>query len=417
MSAGAVRGAVFVVFAMATSFAISLAGSSLKNTVQVLFLPIADGFDVGRGTLAIATSLFALVAGVASPFVGHLADRWGAVPVLVVGAGLAGAVLVLCAAADDLWFFVVVYGGLGAVAFTMLANVPLGVLATQLFAGRHAGLSYAVLINGAAVGFIVLVPLWTFLDISLTWNEIMLWVALVFLLVLLPLTALLWRLTRRGAPPPAARERTSLLDGLRTTARNPRARNLIIAFGACGVTMAFLEVHLFPHMHDHGVSPAVGSVSVSVLGIVEIIGGLVAGRLCDRGRVRTVLVGAYLVRAAAMTLSPFFASSAAVIVFGAAFGASFLATIVATTVWLTRVVPAGSAGAAIGVLWTLHMVAFALTSQVGAMLADVQGHYLSTIVFGAAIAVGSAVLVGLQPDPGGPPVVREDRSETLVSAD
>ncbi|MET1074926.1 MAG: hypothetical protein ABWY11_19920, partial [Umezawaea sp.] len=78
-----------------------MAGSSLKSTVQVLFLPIADGLDVNRGTLAIATTLFAVVTALVSSAVGHLAERIGAVPVLAIGAATTGGVLILCAYATD----------------------------------------------------------------------------------------------------------------------------------------------------------------------------------------------------------------------------------------------------------------------------------------------------------------------------
>src|SRR5688572_12419784 len=127
----------FAVFATTVSFVISMAGSSMKSTVQVLFLPIADDFDVSRGALAVGTTLFAVVTALASSAVGHLADRIGAVPVLAIGAGITGVVLVVCAVATDIRVFVPTYGVLGAIGCTMLSFVPLGVLADQLFQGRN----------------------------------------------------------------------------------------------------------------------------------------------------------------------------------------------------------------------------------------------------------------------------------------
>lgn len=387
-----------VLFATAAGFVISLAGSSLKSTVQVLFLPIADGFEVNRGTLAIATTVFAVVNAVASAVVGHLADRVGAVPVLVAGTALTGGVLVLCASATDIWLFVAGYGVFGAIGFTMLSFVPLGVLADQLFGGRNTGLVYAVLTNGAAVGFILLVPLWTYLGGSLSWNQILFGAGLVFLVVLLPLSLFLLRFSTRPSEPPGSR-RGTLAEGVRATLRDRRAVALILAFFACGGTMAFIDVHLFPHLHDHGVPAAVGSASVVVLGVLEIVGGLVTGRLCDLGRIRGTLACAYLLRGGAMVLLFFFSSETMVILFGAAFGASYLATVIATTVWLTRIMPRGQRGTAIGLLWTVHMIATAISSQGGAMLADVQHSYGVLILVSTLLTVGAAVLVAVQPEP------------------
>jgi predicted MFS family arabinose efflux permease len=386
-----------VVFATSVAFLISLAGSSLKSTVQVLFLPIADSFEVNRGTLAIATSLFAVVTALASSGVGHLADRIGAVPVLAMGAAVTGAVLVLCAMANEIWMFVAGYGVLGAIGVTMLSFVPLGVLADQLFHGRNSGLLYAVLTNGAAVGFIALVPLWAYLNTSLSWNQIMASLGAIFLLVLLPLSLVLVRFSARHDG--RTRASASLRDAIHVMTKTRSIGALLIAFFGCGTTMAFIDVHLFPYMHDHGVPSTVGSLSVAVLGALEIAGSLVAGRLCDLGKTRAVLVVAYLLRAGSMVLLYFFPSHLVVILFGAAFGASYLATVIATTIWITRIMPAGTRGAAIGLFWGVHMVAVAISSQVGAILADVQQSYALTILASVVLTTVGAALVGIQPDP------------------
>ncbi|HEX6498921.1 MAG TPA: MFS transporter [Micromonosporaceae bacterium] len=391
-------GTAFAIFAATASFLISLAGSSLKSTVQVFFLDIAGGFEVSRGSLAIATTLFAVFTAVSSSVVGHLADRIGAIPVLAVGTALNGLVLLLSATTSHLWIFIVSYGVVGAVAVTMLSYVPLGVLADQLFRGRNSGLVYAVLTNGAAVGFMVLVPLWAHLDHTTSWNQVLFVLGLIFLVVLLPLSLVLVRLSTRQAPAerPA---RVSLWQATATTFRHPQIRALVLAFIGCGTTMAFIDVHLFPYLHDHGISSSTGASAVAVLGALEIIGSLVVGRLCDLGWIRASLAGAYAMRAAAMVMLLFVANPATVIAFGAVFGASYLATVVATTMWVSRVLPPEVRGTALGVLWAVHMLSVAVTSQLGAMLADIEHSYTPTIVASAALTAAAVVLVAVQPAP------------------
>ncbi|WP_320067223.1 MFS transporter [Micromonospora sp. RTGN7] len=391
-------GTAFATFAAVASFLISLAGSSLKSTVQVYFLNIADGFDVSRGSLAIATTLFAVITAVTSSVIGHLADRIGAIPVLAIGTALNGIVLLLSAMATELWMFVLTYGVVGAVAVTMLSFVPLGVLADQLFQGRNSGLFYALLTNGAAVGFMVLVPLWTYLDDTMSWNQVLFAIGVVFLVVLLPLSLALVRLSISRQPARVA-PRVSFWSATATTFRHPQMRALVLAFIGCGTTMAFIDVHFFPHLHDHGISDSVGASAVAVLGALEIIGALAAGRLCDLGWTRATLIGAYAMRATAMVMLLFVNSPATVIAFGAVFGASYLATVVATTVWATRVLPPGVRGTALGVLWAVHMLAVAATSQVGAILADLQHSYTVTIGASAVLTAAAVVLVAVQPSP------------------
>ncbi|NLU80668.1 MFS transporter [Micromonospora sp. HNM0581] len=398
MTGNAKVGMAFVIFAAGVSFLISLAGSSLKSTVQVFFLSIADSFDVSRGSLAIATTLFAVVSAVTSSVIGHLADRIGAIPVLAIGAALNGVVLLISATATELWMFVLAYGVVGAVAVTMLSFVPLGVLAGQLFQGRNSGLFYALLTNGAAVGFMVLVPLWAHLDNTMSWNQVLFAIGVVFLVVLLPLSLVLVRLST-GRKSAETVPRVSLWSATATTFRHPQIRALVLAFVGCGSTMAFIDVHLFPHLHDHGISDSVGASAVAVLGALEIVGALAAGRLCDLGWTRATLVGAYAMRATAMVMLLFVGSPVTVIAFGAVFGVSYLATVVATTVWVNRTLPPGMRGTALGVLWAVHMLSVAATSQIGAVLADLQHSYTITIVASAVLTAAAVVLVAVQPSP------------------
>ncbi|MBY8852485.1 MFS transporter, partial [Saccharothrix sp. MB29] len=275
---------------------ITWAGAPFTPPGPVLSLPCPHHFDARRGPPATATTLFAVVTALASSAVGHLADRIGAVPVLAMGAGITGVVLVVCAVATDIRVFVPTYGILGAIGCTMLSFVPLGVLADQLFQGRNAGVLYAVLTNGAAVGFMVLVPLWTFLGAVTSWRQILLGVGVVFLVVMLPLSLLLVRYSNRNSAPPAPAEH-GFWAGIRIAFADKRVRGLILPFTACGTTMAFIDVHLFPHMHDHGVAPVTSSVAFVLLGGLEIVGSLVAGRLCDKGLIRATLIGGYALRA------------------------------------------------------------------------------------------------------------------------
>lgn len=391
-------GAAFVVFAVTASFLITLAGSSLKSTVQVYFLGIAESFEVSRGSLAIATTLFAVVTGVASSVIGYLADRIGAIRVMAIGTALNGVVLLVSATTNELWVFVLSYGVVGATAVTMLSYVPLGVLADQLFQGRNAGFFYALLTNGAAVGFMVLVPLWAHLDRSMSWNDVLFGIGVIFLVFVLPLSLVLmrWSTSRQPTQPTP---KVSLWSATVTTFRHPQMRALVLAFIGCGSTMAFIDVHLFPHLDDRGISSSVGASGVAVLGALEIAGALAAGRLCDMGWVRATLAGGYALRAAAMVMLLFVTSQATMVAFGAVFGVSYLATLVATTVWVNRVLPPGVRGTALGVLWAVHMLAVAGTSQLGAMLADLHHNYTATIIGSAVLTVGSVLLVVMQPSP------------------
>lgn len=400
----------------ASAFLLSLAGSSLKNTIQVYFLPIADSFDSSRGGLATATTLFAIATALASPLVGSLADRLGGAATLAIGTALAGVSFIGCALAGQLWLFVVVYGVVAAFAFTMLSYVPLAVLVDELFRHGRKGLIYALLTNGAAVGFIVLVPLWTWLGTSASWQSVLTVTGLVFLFGLTPLAVLTARRAKRitdqdmqeePTGPTEAEEkvqqaalrRLAFGERLRAAARVRELRVLALAFLSCGVTMAFIDVHFVPMVHDHGLGGATSSTALVLLGAFEVAGGLLSGWLCDRGSIKAVLVGAYLLRGAAMLMAAVAEGPALIMVFGIVFGVSYLATVVATTMWAARALPAQVRGTGMGLVWAVHAAGIAFGSQAGATLADQTGSYSLAAMASAALAACSCLLVSMTPAP------------------
>lgn len=84
--------------------------------------------------------------------------------------------------------------------------------------------------------------------------------------------------------------------------------------------------------------------------------------------------------------------------FGAVFGASYLATVVATTMWLIGSLPVAVRGTGIGLLWLVHSVGVAVSSQLGAYLNDASGSYRSAIVATAVLVFGAAAVTAALPD-------------------
>lgn len=386
------------------AFVLSLSGSAIKNTVQVYFSDIADGLGVGIGAFAWSTTLFAAGIAVASPVVGYSADRFGGAPVLVTGTALTGLTFLVCAAAPTTVLFAPVYGVVGSAAFAMLSFVPLGKLADELFTGRGEGLAYAVMTNGPAVGFMVLVPLWVWLGTFLSWRSVFALAGIVMLVAMVPLSLYLGRSVRRlqlgieaGVP-----AQIGVTMRVAIAVRDRRYVLLVLAFGGCGVTMAFVDVHMVADMQMAGVHPTAVSVSIFVLGLLEIVGALVAGRLCDRGLIKQTLLAGYALRGAAMVIFGFSPTAVSSIAFGALFGASYMATVIATTLWIARLLPRGSRATALGLMWTVHGLGAASSSQLGAIVAENVRSYSLVASVEAAIVFGSMTIVAFlaAPDTG-----------------
>ncbi len=387
-----------LLLAVLLGFIVCLLGSSMKNTVQVFFEPMAHSFGAARGTFAIATTVFAITYAVAAPLTGMLADRIGPTWVLTAGTAVGGASLLLCGVSSSLPVLVAVYGIGAAFAYAMLSYVPIGVLVDRLFKDGRKGFFYALLTNGTAAGFMLLVPLWTWLGHVTDWRRVFEGLGVFLLVAITPLTLLLSRretarASGTGSAPRPAAERWRMVVGSSVLWR------LAGAFFACGATMAFIDVHMIPYLEDMRVPAGVSSASLVLLGACEIVGSLIAGQLCDRSSVKGVLMGGYVVRGLSMFLLAIHPTTTLLLVFGAVFGASYLVTVVATSVWVLRVFPVEVKGVAMGLIWTVHQIGAALTSQFGGVVFDRAHTYVPVILTTGVVAVAASLIVATIPGP------------------
>lgn len=310
--------------AVLLGFVVCLLGSSLKNTVQVFFEPMAQSFGQDRGSFALAATVFALTYAVAAPLTGMLADRIGPARVLLIGTVLAGVSLLGGAQMSSFPLFVVTYGILASCAYTMLSYVPIGVLVDRLFSDGRKGFFYALLTNGTAGGFILLVPLWTWLGQHTSWQRVLTGLGIFLLVVIAPLTALLQRQSPARTTAGEKSADVSLRSRWSLVLHSAVLWRLAGAFFACGASMAFIDVHEIAYLADHHISSGVTSASLVLLGACEIVGSLVAGQLCDKGSVKRVLIGGYLLRGASMFVIAIHPTPFLVLIFGIMFGTSYL---------------------------------------------------------------------------------------------
>ncbi|HEV2374595.1 MAG TPA: MFS transporter [Streptosporangiaceae bacterium] len=379
------------VLAVCIGFAVLLLGSSLKNTVQVFFAAMAISFGQSRGSFALATTLFALTYAVAAPVAGVLAERIGPTRVLHIGILLSGGVFLLCATAGSFPLFVVAYGVLASFAYAMLSYVPAGIFVDRMFAERKRGFFYALLTNGTAGGFILLVPLWTWLAHYTGWQEILIGLAVFLLVAMAPVTLLL---SRRVEHADAAADAPKVTwQTTKNALRSSVFIRLALSFFACGASMAFIDTELMPYLSGRGITSGMSSAGVALLGACEIGGALIAGALCDRDKVKQVLVTGYLLRGASLLLIALPPTALSVVVFSAVFGVSYLMTVVGTSLWVIKSLPKGTKGVAMGLVWTLHQIGAALSIMIGNIIYDADHTYVPAIVGLAVVAFVSTATV------------------------
>lgn len=372
-------------------FMVIFLSSSIKTTYQVFFVQMTESFGLDRGGFAVAMAVFMLVFGIASPIVGFLSDRIGPTRTIKLGIALAGVAFIGCGLIDSFAVFVALYGIVAAFGLTAMSYVPMGLLVDRTMAERRKGLAYAFLTNGAAIGFIVLSPLWVFIQGYLAWQHVYTALGLFFLIPML----LAVHFGLPDAPAPVAAHddvAPPLRDRLKLVFTTKPYYALLFGFAGCGATMAFIDVHMVAYLQDLKLSPAQISTALVVLGVTELVGGLIAGWMCDRYPKGSVIAGFYLLRAGAMFVLFMFPSPAGVLVFSALFGLSYLGTVIGTSMYTLSLFGSHNKGFAFGFIWLSHQVGAFLSTQLGANAFDWFGDYSWTVLVTGGVAVMSFLI-------------------------
>lgn len=381
-----------------TGFLVMFLSSGIKGAYQIYFRDLAEFFDLGRGAFALSGAMFGLCLGIFSPFVGALCDRFGPYPCLLSGGAAAALAFFMLGNISEYGWFLFSYGIVAAYAFAASTFVPVGVLIDRVFPAKHKGLAFAVVSNGVAIGFIVLSPLWVWLNSWMSWGDLANYLAIAFaLLVALPvfLVSRVFVVPAEGAVSGQKPDSDTVIDHL----KKPLFMLLAVSFAGCGSSMAFIDIHLVPLIQERTMSlPGSGTSTVaimlSVLGVFELAGAMVVGYIAGRLNSARLLAMLYAVRALSLAMLSVANSPSLFIFFAVVFGLTYMGTVILTSMLCLRCYGARIKGKMFGLLFSVHQVAVFLTAWLGGFARDLTGDYTMTTLGVTAfclLAVGAAL--------------------------
>lgn len=383
---------------VAVGFMVMFLSSSLKGAYQVYFLDLAEVLHVGCGAVGLGGGLFGLVLGLASPFVGRLCDRFGAYTSLIAGSAVAAMSFLVLGVTQSYSGFLFGYSLLAAYAMASLTFVPVGMMIDQSIPERHRSFAYALTTNGTSIGFIVLSPLWVWLNGWMSWPTLMLTLSLLFVCVL---TLPLMGLKRQVQPAACRRTHTAPSPSFARVSqyvRQPLFLVLAVSFSGCGAAMAFIDIHLVPLIHErlgmqaggHALAQVTTASTLSVLGVLELAGCLLVGLVADRVNNTVLLSLLYAIRIVAMIMLLYAHDAWVFIGFGILFGATYMGTVIVTSMTCLRAY-GEVRGTMFGLLFLCHQVAVFAVAWLGGVLHDALQSYDAIIVVIAIISGVSAV--------------------------
>jgi MFS family permease len=348
----------------------------------------------GRDVFALAFALQNLLWGVAQPFAGAVADRFGMVRVLSVGALLYAAGLALMAYTTSPITLQVTAGvlvgfGLAGCSFNLVI-AAFG----KLLPERYRMLAIGAGTAAGSFGQFLFAPFGVALIDNAGWqNALLVFGGLLLFIVPMALALATPRSEPKRAGAGADLAATQSLTAALTEAFAHRSYIfLVLGFFTCGFQLAFITLHLPSYLIDRGLSAQIGGWALATIGLFNIIGSISVGWLSMHFPRRYLLALNYFLRAvfiAAFVLLP--ASPVTTLLFAAGMGLMWLSTVPPTSALVTLMFGTRWLATLYGFAFFSHQLGGFLGAWLGGLLYERTGSYdivwWLTVAFGVLSAV------------------------------
>jgi MFS family permease len=370
-------------FRLVITLILMTVGSAGMYVVPVILPTVQAEFGVARADASLPYTLLMVGYGLGGMLMGRLADRFGVMLPLLLGALSLGAGFALAAMASNIWTFALAHGVLIGLLGSSVTFAPL-LADTSLWFAKRRGIAVAVCASGNYVGGAIWPPIVQHVVESGGWRQAYFGLAALSVVVM-GLLALLMRprppLATAPAPGAHIGERPALPFGLRPATAQIL---LCIAGVACCTAMAMPQVHIVAYCGDLGYGAARGAQMLSLMLACGIVSRLVSGAICDRiGGIRTLLLGSALQAVALMLFLPF-DGMASLYVIAALFGLFQGGIVPSYAIIVREHFPAAEAGARVGAVIMCTMVGMALGGWMSGRIFDLTGSYHAAFINGIA---------------------------------
>ncbi|WP_166359030.1 MFS transporter [Pseudomonas akapageensis] len=336
-----------------------------------LFLaPMSAEFGWGREVFAFAIALQNLIWGLAQPFTGALADRWGAARVVAIGGVLYAVGLVLMGLSDSAWSLSLSAGlligiGLSGTSFSVI----LGVVGRAVPAEKRS-MAMGIASAAGSFGQFAMLPGTLGLIGWLGWSAALLALGLLVALIV-PLVGFL-----KDRPLPSLGHEQTLREALKEACSHSGFWLLSLGFFVCGFQVVFIGVHLPSYLVDQHLPAKVGTTVLALVGLFNIFGTYIAGWLGGRMSKPRLLTALYLIRAVVIvTFISVPLSVTSAYLFGVAMGLLWLSTVPLTNGTVATLFGVRNLSMLGGIVFLFHQLGAFLGGWLGGVVYDQTGSY------------------------------------------
>jgi MFS family permease len=370
-------------------------GGSGMYSVTVVLPRIQQDFGVARGDASLPYTLTMIGFGAGGIVMGRLADRFGIMAVVMLGALGLGLGYIAAGLAPGLALFSLAQALLVGALGTSATFAPL-VADTSRWFDRRRGIALAICMSGNYTAGAVWPPVMQYFIDAVGWRQTYIGMGIFCMASMVPLALFL----RRRPPLQEAPAAVGITGTASASARplglppNLLLALLCVAGVACCVAMSMPQVHIVAYCGDLGFGAARGAEMLSLMLGLGVVSRLVSGWISDRiGGLRTLLLGSLLQGVALLLFLPSDGLVSLYVVSGL-FGLFQGGIVPAYALIVREYFPPEQAGARVGTVLMATLLGMALGGWMSGAVFDLTGSYRAAFLNGLAWNLLNLSIVG-----------------------
>ncbi|HEY0824934.1 MAG TPA: MFS transporter [Ramlibacter sp.] len=385
---------------LAMSLLLMTIGGSGMYSITVVLPRMQQDFGIDRGGASLPYTLTMIGFGIGGILMGRIADRFGVMLVVMVGAVGLGAGYILASFAPGLAWFGFAQGLFIGMLGTSATFAPL-VADTSRWFDRRRGIALAICMSGNYTAGAFWPPVMQYFIDAAGWRQTYLGMGIFCIATMVPMALFL-----RRRPPvqevvaapatAAAGAFAGRVDAKRPLGLPPNVLLALLSLAgvSCCVAMSMPQVHIVAYCGDLGFGAARGAEMLSLMLGLGVVSRLVSGWISDRiGGLRTLLLGSLLQGIALLMFLPSDSLVSLYVVSGL-FGLFQGGIVPAYALIVREYFPPQEAGARVGTVLMATLLGMALGGWMSGAVFDLTGSYRAAFLNGIAWNLLNLSIVG-----------------------
>lgn len=382
-------------------------GNGFRMSLGIYVPDLITSTVFSASLIGLTYGIFNLLWGTMSPIAGAFAEQKGYVKTLALGfIGVSLSFYVTSSAISPIHFLLGlgVIGGLSAGVISV--PVIIGGVSKYFDDDKTRSTVTGILMSIAASGMFIFTPINQFLVTTFQWS-VSFQITAAFFLLMIPLS-FIFLIPKPDKKAKKEFTKRKISDVIKQAFKDKSYRYLILGFFVCGLHVALISNYLPTFAKLNGLDTTIAATGLTLVGIFNMIGTLISGRVSGIIKKKFVLSFIYFSRSIAIFLLLIFpTTNFVIIVFSCVIGLLWLSTVPPTSGIVANRFGTRYLSTLFGIVMVSHQAGAFVGSSVGGLVIDLYGSLDVAWIMAIIISLFSAVIHF--------PIIEKEKSEEVFA--